>query len=398
MILQEYLKYTEKSASPESYNAWSFLSMVAAILGKKVHIKCNYFNVYPNMYVILASMPGVGKKSTTMRTARGLVEDTGIKVNYSNDSQTPQALMIEMQDCYDVIDTPSGKLFGSSALTILASELVSLLSYGSPMIDFLTDIYDSDRKFEYKTKNAGVVEIKNPCLNILSGVTTDMLNARVIKDAANGGFMSRSIIVYDNEIRHSSAFNMPGPEQLEARTKVVDRLTRIANLYGEITFTREALDLYSKFEQEESKALQLQPVNVEFRSRKPIHALKLSMLIAASELRLTITPTDVTVAIEMLQRVDHNMKFIFMSAGTHKNAEIHSRIILALGRVAEIDYSDMLSHFMTSVDEETFSKSIDTLVNVNWIELTRYPKTKSMPSRITMKLTAKGKEMFHKYN
>ena len=62
MILKEYLNYTSQSESPESYHIWVFLSMVAAIIGKKTWIKFNYFNTYPNMYVILVSLPGVGKK------------------------------------------------------------------------------------------------------------------------------------------------------------------------------------------------------------------------------------------------------------------------------------------------------------------------------------------------
>jgi hypothetical protein len=395
-IMQDYLSFTEKSASPESYHIWTYLSMVASVLGKKTFIRCNYFNVYPNMYIILASMPGVGKKSTAMRIGRQLVNEADDEmVKYSNDSQTPQALMIEMQKSFNIVEVPNGKLFGSSALTVLASELVSLLFSGPAMVDFLTDIYDSDKKFEYKTKNMGSTIIKNPCLNIMAGVTTDSLNARVIRDATAGGFMSRSVVIYDNNTRSSSAFDMPSNHHNDARDRVVERFRQINDVYGEMSFTKSAIKMYQEYELVEEAALKLQPINVEFRSRKPIHVLKVAMLIAASDLRIQITDLDLTVAIGLLEKVEHNMQYIHLSSGGHKNAEIHSRIILALGKVEEIDYHDLLTHFMSSTDEDTFTRSIDTLVVVKWIKKTRI-KT-CTPHRTVLTLTDKGKEKFNKY-
>jgi len=394
-MINDYLEYTANSASPESYNAWVFLSMVSSVVGKKSFIRCNYFNVYPNLYLILASQPGVGKKSTAMRVGRNIVSDAELDVKYSNDSQTPQALMLEMEKSFNVIQTPSGSMYGSSALTVLASELVSLLFSGPVMVDFLTDIYDSDRKFEYKTKNMGTVTIKNPCLNILAGVTTDSLNARVIRDATAGGFMSRSIVIYDNNVRPSSAFDMPSQSQLAARQRVVDRFTQIADVYGEMSFTSTAIKLYQAYEKREDLALQQNQMNVEFRSRKPIHVLKVAMLLAASNLTTKITEECLTHAMTLLERVEENMKFIHMSSGSHKNAEIHSRIILALGKVTSIDYADILSHFMSNTDEETFEKSVATLVNVGWIKINI--DTSCKPAKQTLVLTSKGKEMFHKY-
>jgi hypothetical protein len=348
------------------------------------------------MYIILASMPGVGKKSTAMRIGRGLVYNADKEmVKYSNDSQTPQALMMEMQKAYNIVEVPGGKLFGSSALTVLASELVSLLFSGPAMVDFLTDIYDSDHKFEYKTKNMGKTIIKNPCLNIMAGVTTDSLNARVIRDATAGGFMSRSIVIYDNETRSSSAFDMPDGTHEDAKERVIERFRQINQIYGEFSFSKDAILFYREYELVEEAALKMQPTNVEFRSRKPIHVLKVAMLIAASDLRLVITELDVKIAIGLLEKVEHNMKFIHMSSGGHKNAEIHSRIILALGKVQSVDYHDMLTHFMGSTDEETFTRSVDTLVNVKWVKKTR-DKTVT-PHRTILELTDKGREKFHKY-
>ncbi len=397
MILKDYLFYTESSASPESYHVWTFLSMVASILGKKTWIKCNYFNVYPNLYIILASMPGVGKKSTTMRIGRGIVKEADLDVHYSNDSQTPQALMLEMKNAYKIHQVAGTKQFyGYSAVTILASELVSLLMSGPAMVDFLTDIYDSDTKFEYRTKNAGSLSIDNPCLNILAGVTTENLNSRIIRDAAAGGFMSRAIIVYDNETRHSSAFDLPSEEQLNARKRIAYRFMQINDLYGEFSFTPEAKKLYQQFELAETQAMNRQVAYVEFRSRKPIHVLKAAMLVAASELRMVINETDITIAMELLNRVEYNMKYIHLSTGGHKNAEINTRVIMTLGRTDELDYVELVEQFMSSTDEVTIEKAILTLQRVDWIKIRILTDCK--PPKQLISLTEKGRDMFNKYN
>jgi hypothetical protein len=371
--------------------------MVSAVLGKKGFIKCNYFNVYPNLYIVLASMPGVGKKSTAIRTGRECLYDAEAEVRYSNDSQTPQALMIELDKAFNIATLPSGKFFGSAPLTVIASELVSLLSAGQAMVEFLTDIYDSDKKFEYKTKNMGCLTVKNPCLNLIAGVTTDSLNTRIIRDASAGGLMSRIVTVYDNEVRAASAFDLPSPQQLHSRQKVVDRLKLVENVYGEFSFTKSAIQLYQELEIKEHTAMSKITSNAEFRSRKPIHILKAAMLLAASELRTKIEDLDVSIAIELLERVEHNMKFIHMSAGTHKNAEIHSRIILALGKVGSVDYADMLTHFMTSTDEDTFRKSVETLINVQWVKIEKTKDENGKATRATLFLTDKGKEKFMKF-
>jgi hypothetical protein len=398
MILKDYLHFTSSSKSPESYHIWTLLSMIASVLGKKTWIKCNYFNVYPNLYIILASMPGVGGKSTTMRIGRSVVKDANLDIYYSNDAQSPQALMLELKNSFRVHQIANSKQFyGYSAVTVLASELVSLLISGPVMVDFLTDVYDSDTKYEYRTKNSGSIMIENPCLNIITGVTTENLNSRIIRDAAAGGFMSRSIIVYDNDTRHSSAFDLPEASQLAARQKVVNQFVGINDLYGEMSFTAEAKRIYQAFEIEEARAMSSQLAYVEFRSRKPIHVLKVAMLIAASELRMVINEQDVAIAIEILNRVEYNMKYIHLGTGGHKHAEINNRVIMTLGRVDSLDYVELVEQFISTSDEETIRKAVETMVQVNWIALTK-EQTPEGKTKAILRLTEKGRDKFNRYN
>lgn len=399
MILQDYLDYTQASASPESYHIWVYLSMVSSILGKRAWVRCNYFNVYPNLYVMLTSMPGVGKKSTAMRIGRNTVKAAELEPppRFSNDSQTPQALMNELVESYRVHQTPAGKMYGSSPLTVVASELVSLLFNGPVMVDFLTDIYDSDSRFEYKTKNMGELVIDNPCLNILTGITTDTFKSRIIRDATAGGFLSRSIIVYDTNIRESSAFDLPTAEQEEAHSRVIERFSQLGDVYGEFGFSQEAIKMFKAMEKAEHIALQQPNANAEFKSRKPINTLKAALLLAAAELKQKVDEEDMAAAMMLMDKVEHNYGILRMSMGDHKNAEIHERVLTALGHYGQkqVEMTEVYTAFMGSADQKTIDDAIRMLEMVNYVKITTDTSQKPPTQHIT--LTNLGKSIYDKH-
>lgn len=393
MILQDYLDFTNNSEAPESYHIWVFLSMVAAALGKKTWIKCNYFTVFPNLYVILISLPGVGKKSTAMRMGRQIIEDAEIPVNITFDAITPQALIGEMEQAACIFERPDGKKYMSSPLTAIASELVTLLNGGATMVEFLTDIYDSDKQWKYKTKGSGENIISNPCLNIISGVTTVSFCSRIIKDAVAGGFISRSIIIYDNDIRVESPFSMPTAKQMTARSRVVRRFEEIAQICGETTFDPKARNFFEKWYIEEMSSIQHRTSYLEFHSRKHVHVLKCAMLLAASELSSVITVDYLEAAIELMRRVEHNMKFVYMSAGANQHGDIFIKILSCLNEMEEVDYKDLLAVFMRDISQDEFEEQLRTLSTIQYIEdLTTTGKNRSR----VIKITDKGREIFQK--
>jgi len=399
MILNEYLNYTKESESPESYHIWVFLSMVAAIIGKRSWVKFNYFNTYPNMYVILVSLPGVGKKSTSMRIGRQLVEEAETNAKITFDAITREALIGELENSYCIHEISETKKYGSSPLTAIASELVILLSGGGPMVEFLTDVYDSDKQWRYKTKNMGENIIHNPCLNIISGVTTDNFCSRIIKDAVSGGFISRSIIVYDNEVKVSSPFTMPGHGQLESRERVIERFRQIAGLFGEMTFTPSAKKLFEEWYIKEFNELHRRSTNMEFQSRKHIHVVKCAMLLAVSEMKLVIDDLELTASIELLRRVESNMKFVYMSAGANKYSDLYLRILSAIKAASEkgvsIEYHELLQFFMKDVDEDEFIKIITTMQSAKYIQMAT---TTTVPIKRTIAITPTGMKIFERYD
>ncbi len=392
MILEDYLTYTKHSESPESYHIWTYLSMVAGIVGKRCWLEFNYFNVFPNMYIVLVSLPGVGKKSTAIRIGEKCVLDSEAPVAITRDAITPQALIMELEAAFTIFDTPAGKKYGSSSLTVFSSELVTLIGGNVAMIEFLTDIYDSGKKWEYKTKGSGKFTINNPCLNVISCVTTDIFCNRIVKDAVSGGFISRSLMIYDPHIKVISPFAMPTAEELEARERVVNRFTELKNIYGQVHFTPEAKDYYEQWYHEEFSKLKKATQHIEFNSRKHIHVAKAAMLMAISELQLEIDVYTLKAAIELLRRVEHNMKFIYLSAGASKFSEVYLKILSALNTMDSITESEILAVFMKDLTLEEFTDQIEMLVRVGFITVGINGNDK------VLRITNKGREIFADYN
>ena len=392
MILEDYLTYTKHSESPESYHIWTYLSMVAGIVGKRCWLEFNYFNVFPNMYIVLVSLPGVGKKSTAIRIGEKCVLDSEAPVAITRDAITPQALIMELEAAFTIFDTPAGKKYGSSSLTVFSSELVTLIGGNVAMIEFLTDIYDSGKKWEYKTKGSGKFTINNPCLNVISCVTTDIFCNRIVKDAVSGGFISRSLMIYDPHIKVISPFAMPTAEELEARERVVNRFTELKDIYGQVYFTPEAKDYYEQWYHEEFSKLKKATQHIEFNSRKHIHVAKAAMLMAISELQLEIDVYTLKAAIELLRRVEHNMKFIYLSAGASKFSEVYLKILSALNTMDSITESEILAVFMKDLTLEEFTDQIEMLVRVGFITVGINGNDK------VLRITNKGREIFADYN
>ena len=70
--LQDYVEYTKYSNSPAIYRKWSALATVSAALQRKVCVRLNGSQIFPNLYVMLCGGPGIGK-SQAMNPCRNML-------------------------------------------------------------------------------------------------------------------------------------------------------------------------------------------------------------------------------------------------------------------------------------------------------------------------------------
>jgi len=355
--LKAYLAFTAESESPEEYHLWVAISIIAGAIRRKAFFNMGYFLLYPNMYVVLVGPAGRCKKSTSMRIGRGMLSSVP-GLNFTTDSTTRERL---------IQDLSQGFIDGHSSMTAFSSEFASLLtSSGMDMVVFLTDIYDSPSEWAHKTKTGGTNKIKAPYLNLVGATTPDWIAKAMPLDTVGIGLTSRIVFVFQDTPRIRPAFPTLSKDQHMLRELLVEDLVSMSQVAGEYTLTPEAKDMYEDWYQAriEQPNETGDPRLNGYYERKPMHLLKLSMIISASFRDKTIIEkSDIELGMDLFAQVEDKMTKVFANVGknplTVDYDEIEAAILKSGGQA---NFAELMGKFKHSVRKEELGEVLDTLV------------------------------------
>ncbi len=364
--LRAYLAYTSESESPEEYHTWVGVSSIAAVLKRRVFFDMGYFLVYPNMYIVLVSPAGRCKKSTAMRMGKSLFTQIP-DVEFSADSTTRERLIQDLSMAFKA---------EQSALTAHSSEFASMLtSSGMDMVVFLTDIFDSPLDWVHKTKSSGTQKIRAPYLNLLAGTTPDWIAKAMPLDTIGIGLTSRVIFIYHDTPRIRDPIPVLSPAQQQLSEILVGDLKDIAKISGQYQFAPDAKTLY--YEWYRARTQHPNPTGDPrlngFYERKPIHLIKLAMIVAASRHNETvIEEQDLKDAMVLFDRAEERMPKVFANVGKNPLAvDIEDALAVILSKPDGIKRSELINMFKHSVRMEEMSEVLDTLVTIGKIKQVR---------------------------
>ena len=362
--IQAYLAYTAESESPEDYHIWTAISSLSAVLRRRVFFDMGYFLVYPNMYIVLVSPAGRCKKSTAMRMGKSLFTQLP-DIEFSADSTTRERLIQDLSMAFKE---------EQSALTVHSSEFASMLtSSGMDMVVFLTDIFDCPLEWSHKTKVSGTSRIRAPYLNLLAGTTPDWIAKAMPLDTIGIGLTSRVIFVFHDTPRIQDPIPKLSPEQKALADLLVEDLKAIARISGEYKFSDEALESYTKWYRQRTQ--QPNPTGDPrlngYYERKPIHLIKLCMIVAASQRDETIiTQADFDQAMLLFDRTEARMPQVFANVGKNPLAvDITDTLATILARPEGVTKAELLDMFKHSVRMEEMLEILDTLLMIGKIVL-----------------------------
>lgn len=363
--IQAYLAYTGESESPELYHKWVAISSISAVLRRRSFFDMSYFLLYPNMYIVLVGPAGRCKKSTAMRIGRGVFTSTP-DIEFSADSTTRERFIQDMQQAHKN---------GESAVTVHSTEFASLLtSSGMDMVVWLTDIFDCPPEWEHKTKIGGTNKIVGPYLNLLGATTPDWIAKAMPLDTIGIGLTSRIIFIYQDTPRRRPWRPKLSPEQLKLREMLVHDLNVIATLNGEFKFTNEADAAYDTWYQGrvEDPNPTGDPRLNGYYERKPMHLIKLAMIVSASRRDdLMIRIDDFNAAQALFDEAEESMPRVFANVGKNPLAvdveEVHKALIVHHDK--GLAFGELMGMFKHSVRKDELAEVLDTLVMMNVIKL-----------------------------
>lgn len=296
-FIEAYQEYAADGFCPPQFHMWSCLSIIAGALERKVWLPWNdTYSFYPNVYVILVSMPGDGK-SVALNKAVNLLQDAnrvagGILNIMPN--QVTEAKFIELMGHGRSFTDHAGMITFQNAGYYFASEASnSLKNVFGDFIACLTDFYDCPPVWERATKKDGKkISLKNVSMNLLAGSTFDYLGKLVNDENIMGGFASRLIyVVSKNKEVVEQEFQMGGAD-LEAdalrktyRKALVEDLVSISKMVGPMSaspeFGRAWKAWYPEHERTRRKLESEKAQSLLARANTNI--LKLAMLFSAAE-------------------------------------------------------------------------------------------------------------------
>lgn len=354
--IQGYMAYTAESRSPDAYHIWVALTTLSGAIRRKVFFSFEYFLLYPNIYVVLVGPPGKCKKTTAMRIGRQFLSKVP-GVHFTVDSTSRERLILDMSQSY---------ADGHSSMTAYSSELASLLTTsGTDMIAFLTDIYDCPDEWTHRTKSlgGGTNRIKAPYLTLIAGTTPDWISRSLPLDTVGIGLAARTIFVYQDTPRIRPPFPSLSEEQRVLGEILLADLTQISTLSGECVMTPEARDWYVAWDLEHQKRdVQLDLRLAGYHERKPIHLIKVAMLInAARDADLQLKPSDLETALTLLEDLEPSMARTFAAVGRNPLSADIFNVVDLVTAVPGITYAQILDKFKHSLRKEEMDEVLHVL-------------------------------------
>lgn len=324
--LAAYRTYASDGFTPEQFNMWSGLSVIAGALERKVWIPWNdTFSFYPNIFVLMVSLPGAGK-STALNKAIGLLQEMNLRESKLNliPSQVTEAKFIELMGNGSPFEIGTKMYMQNSGYYFASEASNSLKNVYGDFIACLTDFYDCPPFWEKATKKDDKLTLQNVCLNLLAGSTFDYLSKLVTDDNIMGGFASRLIyVVHREKLVRKQKFQSGGANAGEAsarndyRRLLVQDLEQIHKMAGPFTADKEFGAAWEAWYPEFEEKRQSHP-SEKMQSllvRTNTNLLKTAMLFSAarSDSRI-LTIEDWDAAMTAIEPIEKEIPAIFREA------------------------------------------------------------------------------------
>lgn len=368
--LDGYIKYTQETESAAIFHKWVGLSLIASVLRRKVHFNFGRIKIYPNLFIVFVSEPGISRKTQAISFGEDILREIpGIGI--SADATTPQALLEDLELSADDAVMPDNTTYRHSSLNIMSGEFESFLGQkkeNSKMIITLTDLYDcKSRPFKYRTKHSGSNIVPHVFLNLLAATTPESLASVLPSTAIGGGLTSRIMFIWAGGKEKKVDVPFLTDDMITLQQILIQDLSIIARLAGNYDFTPESrawwADFYSKYEERDPARICKDPAFGGWYSRKPTLIVKVATILAASRTNeRKVDVMDFERAVQIIEEGERTMGKTFIAVG---RSDVTAEVDLVRNVVHRYKYlseKKLLQIVWRDVDAKKFDNVMATLV------------------------------------
>lgn len=366
---------------------------MSGAMGRKFWLVDGSDRYYPNLYVLLVGAPAV-RKSTAVKMIRNiLAKKTRVRFAPTDIAGQKQGLLTYLAEDFIEDDTPAehgtnrirvrsgldnalnidailetemtvGSPMDRSSVFVAADEFASFTGISSsPLFTALIELFDCPNEYTYQLKKSSIY-VADPTLQILAATTSSSLAQCLPPDIINQGFMSRVILVYSSYVGQRIARRTVGnPIDLKRVEDAFEWAYWIAN--GEMTETQEAMDFIDKLYLDNEVLGRIKDARLQYyANRRHAHLRKLTMVIAATEMRTEITLADAELAHELLCLTEELMPEALGEYGLSPEHRVKQRIVdYLVAQDRQFTYSELYEQFQLDCPKRaTFNQAIQDLV------------------------------------
>lgn len=368
-----FLTYTDGIQSPEAFRRWAAICAIAGALERKVWIRSQGSELYPNLYVFLVGPPGLGK-SNALHECEQLWRELGTH-NVAPVSLTKAAFIDELSRASRIIN----QTHQINSLLVAVGELGALLpGYDPDFFNALTYLYDGRHYEESRRTVKDPIIIHEPLVNILACCTPSFLTHLMPIQAWEQGFLARVIIIYCDDITQIKPLDLMDeakPRDAGLRQALLHDLKEIASEknYRRLLFTQQAADLLNHWHEgtgpwaEIGNGKLAHPRLQHYNTRRTAHLLKLCMIASCDRSNSDhITAEDFQAAINWMTEAESFMPNVFMAMSSGGDAQVINELFhFILSYNVKHNGMPMPSHMVYNfLHDKASANSISNIISV----------------------------------
>lgn len=350
-LFDMYFKLWENTEPPINLQRWSLIGTLGAWLGRQCWIPFSNTRINPNQFIMFVGDPGC-RKTTAIKQAVGLITELGYDTIAADKTSKEGFLMslagqeyqeklnnhrgrkaediLESVDVLGVDDKMPKEMF------VTADEFNDFM--GDSNVEFQTllgrfwDWHDEHIPYRYVLRNSKPLVVYQPTVSILSGNTPSNFAKCFPPDSIGQGFMSRLILVRGEA--SGKKFDDPPPPDQRLKDEVLARLLDIKQrVIGPMTLTEEAKHMrgmiYRTWPELEDTRFK------HYSTRRYMHLMKLTIIMAASRASLLVEAEDVLRANTLLTYTESLMPKAMGEVGASKASKAADKIMQVLYEARE---------------------------------------------------------------
>ena len=365
--INSFVQFTDNSEPPEMFRIWTAISCVAAVLQRKCSLPWGSLTFYPNMYIVLVAPSGKARKGTAMGPGQKFLRDLDIKM--TAEAITREALIRELSESTEQAVGTDGPEYHSS-LTIFSKELTVFLGHQNhQLMSDLTDWFDCDDLWTYRTKTQGTDQVIGVWVNLIGATTPSLIESAMSLEAIGGGLTSRMIFVFEPKRGKSVALPIMTQAERDLYQVLLQDLERIFLMHGNFSVDESFIGPWVNwYEAQNENPPFNDPRFAGYFERRAMHCLKLSMILNASRSdQMVLTDEDFFRSVNLLEQTELKMPRTFAGVGRGPNSEVMAQIMAEMAITKECSFGDLMNRFYYDVDKFTLTKIIETLESMNFV-------------------------------